>query len=177
MDINKKIYKDLTARQRAIACYSALNRNDQTEAYRIIGHAPRDRKHGQAILALSQAFDAYNCFTASAITTCLVVSGRLNAALSFCIAWLEAGGEMDNQEYREKVAMVQELTPLNEQLAGEVESIRHAAWVWCKKNKIPTDFFSGPGCHLPMPKEMETQSESEALNAVHSLFDKITLVW
>ena len=95
----------------------------------------------------------------SATTTYLVVSGRLNAALSFCIAWLDAGGEIDNQEYREKVAMVQELTPLNEQLAGEVDSIRHAAWEWCEKNKIPTDFFSGPLCHLPMPKEVEEQSD------------------
>jgi hypothetical protein len=177
MDISKKLYQELTPSQRAIACYSALNRNDQTEADRIIGHAPRDGKHGQAILALGQALDAYNCLTARATTNYLVISGRLHAALSYCSAWLDADGAIDNQEYMEKFAMVQNLTPLNEQLAGEVESIRQAALEWCSKNQIPKDFFSGPLCYLPMPKEVAEQSESETLNAVRSLFEKITLVW
>jgi len=97
--------------------------------------------------------------------------------LSHCSAWVGAGGATDNQEYIEKDAMIQNLTPLNEQLPGEVESIRQAAWEWCKKNEIPTDFFSGPLCHLPMPKEVEEQSDSETLWEVRSVFDKITLSW
>lgn len=177
MDIGKKIYQELTPRQRAIACYSAMNRDDQDEVDRLMGHAPRDGKHGQPILALGQALDAYNRFTARAMTTYLLVSSRLVAALSFCEAWLGAGGAIDNLEYSEKVAIVQKLTPLYEQLAGEVKAIRQAAWEWCKKNQIPTDFFSGPLCPLPMPKEMEEQSDSETLNAARSVFDTITLAW
>ncbi len=177
MNIGKKVYQVLTPKQRAVALYSAINRDDEDEADRLIAHAPRDRRHRQAIFALGQALDAYNCLTARATTTYLDISSRLHAALSFCSAWLGAGGAIDNQEYREKVVMVENLTPLNEQLAGEVESIRQAAWEWCKQNEIPTDFFSGPLCHLPMPKEVVEQSDIETLRAIRSVFDKITLDW
>jgi len=177
MDIGKKLYHELTPKQRAIACYSAMNRDDQGEVDRLMGHAPRDKKHGQPILALGQALDAYNCFTARAMTNYLLVSSRLVAALSFCEAWLDAGGAIDNLKYSEKLAMIQILTPLSEQWAGVVKAVRQATWEWCKMNQIPTDLFSSQLCPLPMPKELEEQSDSETLNTVRSLFDKITLSW
>lgn len=177
MDIGKKIYQELTPRQRAIAIYAADNRGDQNEIDRLMGNAPRDGKHGQPILALGQALNAYNRFTARTMTTYLLVSSRLESALSFCEGWLGADGAIDNLEYAEKVAIVQKLSPLNEQLAVEVKAIRQAAWEWCQKNQIPIDFFSGPLCPLPMPKEIEEQSDSETLNAARSVFDTITLSW
>ncbi len=177
MDIGKKLYQDLTARQRAIACYSAINRNDQEEADRLMRYAPREKSHGQAILALGQALDTYNCFTARATTLYLGVSGRLLAAVSFCSGWLAAGGALDAPKYREKVAQVENLSPVSDRLAREVEAVWQAAWEWCEKYQIPTDFFSGELCPLPMPKEFEEKVDSETLDAVRSVFEKITLSW
>jgi hypothetical protein len=178
MDIGKKLYQELTPKQRAIAAYGAVNRNDQSEIDRLMGTAPRGRKHGQAIWALAQALNAYNCLTSRTTTTYLVVSGRLHAALSFCIAWLDAGGAIDNSEYRKRADMVEELTPLREQLADEVAAILQAAREWCEKNQIPVDFFSGILCSSPLPEEIgEKTCDSETLNTVRSVFDKITLVW
>lgn len=177
MDIGKKLYQELTPKQRAIAAYAAVNRNDQSEIDRLMGTAARGRKHGQAILALSQALDAYNCLTANATRARLLVSCRLLEAVSFCSGWLGAGGAIDNSEYRKHIDMVEELTPLGEQLADEVDAILQAAREWCEKNQIAVDFFSGILCHLPMPKEMEEQSESDTLTTARSIFDKITLTW
>ncbi len=176
MNINKKLYQELTPKQRAIACYSAVNRNDQSEIDRLMGTTPRGRKYGQAVLALGQALNAYNCLTSRTTTTYLVVSGRLHTALSFCIAWLDAGGAIDNSEYRKHVDIVEELTPLREQLAGEVDAILQAAREWCEKNQIPVDFFSGILCSSPLQEEIgEITCDSETLTTVRSVFDKITL--
>jgi len=60
---------------------------------------------------------------------------------------------------------------------AELGSIQQAAWEWVNKNNIPPDFFSGPLCHLPLPKEIERQHESDTLDEVRSLFDAITLAW
>lgn len=177
MDIGKKLYQDLTAKQRAIACYSAINRDDQEEADRLIRYAPRERSHGQAILALAQALDAYNFLIAGATTRYLCVSGQLLAALSFCSAWLAADGGLDAPRYREKVALVEALTPLREKSAKEVEAVWQGAWEWCEKNQIPADFFSSQLCPLPMPEELGEKRGSETLKAVHSVFEKISLAW
>ncbi|MFH0784021.1 MAG: hypothetical protein V2B20_18985 [Pseudomonadota bacterium] len=177
MDIGKKLYQELTAKQRAIAYYSAINRDDHDEVDRLLRYGPRERSHVQAILALGQALDFFNLLTARATTIYLALSGQLAAALSFCSAWLAADGALDDLQYRGKVAVIEKLTLLSKQSAGEVEAIWQAAREWCNNNQIPTDFFSGPLCALPMPKELEEQSDSETLWLVRSAFEKITLSW
>lgn len=177
MDIGKRFYQDLTPKQRAVACYLALNRGDDGEADRLIGHSPRCKNHGKSILALGQALDAYNFFTARAIRNFLVVSGEFKKMLSYCEAWLAAGGAIDNFEYSSRFAMVEKLRPTLDESAGEVAVIRQAAWEWCKKHEIPTDCFSGPLSFTPLPKEMVEQSDSEKLDVFRSLFDRITLTW
>ncbi len=177
MDIGKKVYQDLTPKQRAVACYLALKRDDDGEADRLFRHAPRCKIYKQEMFALGQALDAYNFFIARAIRDFLVVSGQLKEMLSFCEAWVAAGGSIDNSMYSARVTMVEKLLPLMEEVSGEVKAIRQAAWEWCKKYEIPTDFFSGPDCFSPLPKEKVEQSDSEILNVVRSLFDKITLTW
>jgi hypothetical protein len=74
--------------------------------------------------------------------------------------------------------MVEELTSLREQMAGEVEAILQAAREWCEKNQIPMEFFSGILCSFPLPQEVgEKTCDGETLNTARSLFDKITLAW
>lgn len=51
MDIGKKLYQELTPRQRAIAIYAAINGDDQDEVDRLIGNAPRGGSH--SVLSLS----------------------------------------------------------------------------------------------------------------------------
>lgn len=178
MDIGKKLYQELTPKQRAIAAYAAVNRHDQSEIDRLMGTAARGGKHGQAIWALAQVLNTYNFLISSTTTTYLVVSGRLHAALSFCIAWLDAGGAIDNSEYRKNADMDEKLTPLREQLANEIDAILPAAREWCEKVKIPVDFFSGILCSFTLPEEIgEKTCDSETLNKVRSIFDEITLAW
>lgn len=177
MEIDKNIYKNLSAKQRAIAAFAAVNREDQGEVERLISNAPRGKNHGQAIIALSQAMDAYNSLTARATRNYFAISSRLKAALSFCSAWLGAGGPIDASEYRENVLIIEKLLPRSKQLAREVEAIQQATLEWCEKNKIPGDFFSGTLCYSPLPKEVKKQSNSETLETIRSVFSQITFVW
>ncbi|TKB26510.1 hypothetical protein FCL47_08840 [Desulfopila sp. IMCC35006] len=174
MDIHKKIYQDLTPKQRAIACYSAVNREDQDEINRLIGHVPQGKNNGQALSAICQALHAYNYLTAEAMHTYLLVSCRLQSALSFCSAWLAAGGAPESAEYRKKETLVEKLLPLSEKLAGEVDAIRQAAVEWCKINKIPIDIFMGSLCLFPMPKDIIEQNDSKTLEAKRLVFSEIT---
>jgi hypothetical protein len=74
--------------------------------------------------------------------------------------------------------MVEELTPLREQLADEVDAILQAAREWCEKNQIPVVFFSGILCSFSSPEEIgEKTCDSDTLNTARSVFDKITLAW
>ena len=178
MEIKSAIYNELSPAQRAIACFLAVNRDDGAEIDRLFVNAPKDVRHRQALLAIGQGLDTYNRFSARAITLYLVASSKLQSALAFCSAWLEAGGQVDSPRYRENAAIIETLTPLTEQLAGEVDAVRQAAREWCEQKKIPVEIFSEPICPFNLGGGEDcAQPDSETLSAVRSVFEKITLSW
>ena len=177
MDIDKYTYKKLSAKHRAIAAFAAVIREDQGEIERLISNAPRGKNHGQTIIALSQAINAYNSLTGRAMRDYFLISGRLYAALSFCSAWLEAGGAIDASEYKENALIIEKLSPQSKEAASIVRVIQQVALEWCAKHDIPTDFFSGILCHIPLPKEISDQDDNKMLEFIRSIFDQITLTW
>lgn len=177
MDINKRIYSELSAKERAVAAFLAINRDDGEEVDRLFANVPRGRGHGQAVIGIGQAMETYNRFSAGAVCNYLIMSGILQNALSYCSAWLDAGGVFNAEKYREKVAVIEQLKPKVEKLAGDVYAIRQAAYEWCEKQQIPVDIFAQPLCFFPLPSRVEEVSESEELSALRSCFDKITLAW
>ena len=92
MDISKKVYQQLTPIQRAIAFYKSITRDDQSEVERLLEHAPKFKGHGQAVLALGQAMDAYNSITSNFMRDFLLINGKLQASVAYCEAWQDAGG-------------------------------------------------------------------------------------
>ncbi|MGW8158415.1 MAG: hypothetical protein ACWGKN_07815 [Desulfoprunum sp.] len=67
MDISKKIYQDLGAKERAVASIAAINRGDQEEIYRLAENATKDHENKKAALAINQALNIYNHFMFEAI--------------------------------------------------------------------------------------------------------------
>lgn len=177
MDINKKLYQELTPKQRAIAAYAAVNRNDQTEIDRLMGAASREDGLHKALRGVGQALEAYNNLVSRAVIGFLQANGRAKAAVSFCIGWTSAGGAEDNEEYRKNCLIVEIFSEICDSWMGDIEEVQQVAWEWCEKNEIPVDFFSGPLCSYPLPDEMEEASDSETLDVVRSVFDQITLGW
>jgi len=178
MHISKKCYQGLTPKQRAIAAYHALNREDHAEVDRLIKNAPKDGKQGQAILAIGQARDVYNLMLAKKTKDFLVAYGESKEAKSFCDGWIAAGGALDNKAYHEKRAISKSLIPIVEQLASEITAVHQATREWCQNNEIPVETFSGLCCFVPLrPADMDSDVDSEMLNIVRDLYDGITLSW
>jgi len=179
MDIAKKLYLELTAKQRAIATYAAMNRGDQAEVDRLIGRAPRRSGHGLAILGLGQAMDAYNHIVSKATRDFLLATGKAMAAASFCEGWVSAGGATDNEQYQKNCQAAEALSLMSENRAGEIEAARQAAWEWCENNDVPVDFFSGPLCFIPLQKNngdgVKSPINSEFLTIMRSVFNGIKL--
>lgn len=179
MDIAKKLYLELTPKQRAIAAYAAMNRRDQAEVNRLVGRAPRKAGHGTAILGLGQAVDAYNHLVSQATRDFLLIAGKALEAESFCEGWLSAGGDPDNEKYQINHLIAEVLSLMSENRAGEIEAARQAAWEWCERNGVPVEVFSGPLCFLPLQK-VAADSEllpvgGEILAQMRSVFDGIIL--
>jgi hypothetical protein len=177
MEIKQKIYSDLSPKQRAIAALLSVNRDDSAEVDRLLASAPKCGGHGQALLGIGQALEAYNRFSTGAVCIYLCTSGRLLAALSYCSAWVGAGGALNAKRYRENLAVIERLEPRVEKLAGDVYAVRQAAREWCEKHQVPVDVFGQPLCLFPLPDRVEPVSDSEELNVVRSCFDQITLAW
>ena len=177
MEIKSTIYSELSPTQRAIACFSAVNRGDVTETDRLFGHAPKDVRHRQALISIGQAMDTYNRFSAKTTSSFLIVSAKLQAALSFCAGWLEAGGSVDAPSYLKNAAITERLNPVAKQLASEVVAVRQGTLEWCEDQKVPMEIFSEPLCHLSLNQTDAAEPDSETLLAVRSVFDKITLFW
>lgn len=177
MEIKQKIYSELSPKQRAIAAFLSVNRDDSAEIDRLLSNAPRFGGHGQAIFAIGQAVDVYNRFLSEAACSLLVTLGRWDAAISYCSAWQDAGGALGSSKYLENLAAVERLKPIAEKLGGEVCAVRQAAREWCEKHQIPVEVFSRPVCAFSLPDKVEAASDSEALEAIRSCFDEITLSW
>jgi hypothetical protein len=177
MEIKQKIYSELSPKQRAIAAFLSVNRDDSDEIDRLFASAPRNAGHGQAILAIGQALDSYNRFLPGAVCNYLITSGRLDVAISYCSAWLDAGGALGTSKYLENLAVIERLKPIVEKMVEDVCAVRQATREWCEKNQIPVDVFAQPLCLFPLPDRVETVSNSEELIAIRSCFDKITLSW
>ncbi len=175
MNINKKLYQELTPKQRAIACYSAVNRNDQTEIDRLMGAASRDHELYKAIRGLGRCFEAYNLLMNRATIGLLLEARYQEKAVSFCKGWIAAGGAENNAGYQRCLLAAESLDSSSDNWIGEINEVQLAAREWCEKNQIPVDFFSGPLCSFPLPDEMEEAKDSETLDAVRSVFDQITL--
>jgi hypothetical protein len=181
MNIAKRLYQELTPKQRAIALYAAMNRQDQVEANRLVDQAPRRAGHGKAILGIGQALDAYNRLVSQVTRDLLLVVGESMAARSFCIGWLSAGGTVNNEEYRKNCLIAETLSPICESHVGEMEAVCQAAREWCEKNDIPVDLFSGPLCFLRLKKATEDTEmlpiDGEIMAMMRSVFDAIKLIW
>ncbi len=177
MDISKQTYQQLTPTHRAVACFKSIARADQGEIDRLVGNAPRIGGHGQAILALGQAMDAYNALGSHLVRSYLMVSGQMQAALSFCVGWSSAGGSMENKEYQVNNATAERLRPLCEELFSQVEAVQEVAREWCDQHNIPIDFFAGPQSFRPLaPSRDEAVSiDQETLDVVRSVFAEIKL--
>jgi hypothetical protein len=75
MEIKQKIYSELSPKQRAVATFLSVNRDDSAEVDRLLANAPRFGGHGKAILGIGQAMDAYNRFISGAV--CNSISNSL----------------------------------------------------------------------------------------------------
>lgn len=177
MDISKQTYQGLAPKQRAIACHLAVNRADQDEIDRLIGHTPKDRKHGQAIMGLGQAIDCYNIVAAKGVQEFLLVVNRLNSARAYCEGWIAAGGAETDKVFLEKQAPIEMLELLSEKLAGDIGAIRQATCEWCVQNSISIDLFLGPHCFLPLTNSGDGEVNQETLNIMRSLFAEVKLAW
>jgi hypothetical protein len=177
MEIKQKIYNDFPPKQRAVAVFLSINRDDSEELDRLLGNAPKNDGHRQAILAIGQALNAYNRFLSDSMCNYLVASRARESARSYCSAWIEAGGALSAPKYLINVAVFERLEPIVEEWENAVYAVRQAAWEWCEKNKVPVGVFSRPVCVFSLPEKLEITSDSEELNAIRSCFDKITLSW
>ena len=74
MDISKKIYQDLGAKERAVAGYAAINRDDQSEINRLLGHSFNMQADGKIFLALYQALNVYNFLISETIKDFLIAA-------------------------------------------------------------------------------------------------------
>lgn len=176
MDISKKVYQQLTPKQRAVACYKSITRNDQSEIDRLLEHAPKHKGHGQTFLALGQAMDAYNLFTAKFTKDFLLINGRFQAAIAYCEGWLDAGGSVTDERYLERRSTLDFLVQSMQRVVMDIHSVRQAAREWCECNSIPIEFFSGPQCFLQL-SESDGSVEPETLDVVRSVFAAIKLSW
>ena len=177
MEIKQKIYNDFPPKERAVAAFLSINRDDSEELDRLLGNAPRNDGHRQAILAIGQALDAYNRFLSGSVCSFLAASRMLESARSYCSAWVEAGGSLCAPKYLINVATAERLEPIVEEWENEVYAVRQAAWEWCEKNQVPVGVFSQPVCVFSLPDKIEVTSDSKELDAIRSCFDKITLSW
>ncbi|MGB5231500.1 MAG: hypothetical protein WBN83_08270 [Desulfoprunum sp.] len=106
---------------------------------------------------------------------------KTSAAGAFCKGWLAAGGSHENLDYQKKKSTAEALTMLSGDMVSEIEMIRQAAKIWCKKNNIPLSLFSGPLCVQPLDKsdeidnEIKPQDNSETSKIIMSIFDNIEL--
>lgn len=109
----------------------------------------------------------------------LLVSDRLQTALSFCLGWACAGGSLENEEYLANRVTAERLRPLFEKLVAEVEAVHEAAREWCAQHKIPVDFFSGPLAIRPLAQSTITEIsvDKEILEIARSTFAAIKLRW
>ena len=177
MNISKQTYQGLTPKQRALACHSAVNRCDQGEIDRLLGQAPKDRNHGQAILGLDQAMDCYNAMMSNTVKYFLLTRKRLNSVRAFCDGWIAAGGSPTDEDFLKKQSPIEALEVLIWELIRDVEAIRQAAREWCVQNSISTDFFSGPLCFLPLTNSSEVEASQETLILMRTLFAEVKLAW
>ncbi|KGO35175.1 hypothetical protein JT06_03845 [Desulfobulbus sp. Tol-SR] len=181
MDISKKIYQDLGAKERAVASFAAISRGDHEEMYRLAENATKNQENKKAALALNQALNIYNHFMFEAIKDFLATTVKTSAAGAFCKGWLAAGGSHENLDYQKKKSTAEALTMLSGDMVSEIEMIRQAAKIWCKKNNIPLSLFSGPLCVQPLDKsdeidnEIKPQDNSETSKIIMSIFDNIEL--
>ena len=179
MDITRKLYHELGSRERAIACYMALNRNDLTETARLTGNMRYDRVYNRIFLGLGQATDVYNQFASRARIDLLRVAGDFRASLAYCEAWLDAGGSLENEEYQNNYVLATKLPAVIESLVAELDAVGQAACEWCEKNNIPRELFSGPLCISPIGNHTATKHEKneigESAMLMRSVFDAIKL--
>jgi hypothetical protein len=181
MDITKKLYQDLGPRERAIACYAALNRNDLTETDRLTGNMPHDRVYNWNFLGLGQAMDVYNQYASRAKIDLLQVVGDFRAALAYCEGWLDAGGSLENEKYQNNYLIATKLPAVIESLVAELDALGQVACEWCEKNHIPKELFSGPLCITPIgklttTKKIREENETgESSMLMRSVFDAIKL--
>ena len=181
MNISKKISQDLGAKERALASYAAISRDDQSEINRLVGHSSNSRTDGKIFLALYQALNLYNFLISEAIKDFLIASVKSQGASSFREGWLAAGGSTDNDEYQKISAITDALTVASGNMACEIEAVRQAAYTWCQKNDVPVSFFSGPLCIQPLredqtlPKEYELNDIAESLEMMTSAFNAIKI--
>ncbi|OGR01007.1 MAG: hypothetical protein A2511_01395 [Deltaproteobacteria bacterium RIFOXYD12_FULL_50_9] len=176
-DISKRLYQKLSPKQRAVACFAALNRGDSPETGRLLGSVPTSGGHSKAIFAIRQAQNTYNYFISKVRIDLLHVVSRSIAARSFCLGFAVAGGTIDHKEYLKNCAIAEQLTPLIDGIEAQLNAIRLAGFEWCETNSIPTDIFSGMLCHFPPQKSDEHPVCNETLEIMRSLFKEITLTW
>ena len=181
MDISKKIYQGLGEKERAVASYAAINRDDQSEINRLNGHTSNDQTDGEIVLALYQALNVYNFLISEAIKNFLVATVKSQGASSFRAGWLAAGGATDNDAYQKISELADALTVTSGNMACEIEAVRQAAYTWCKKNDVPVSFFSGPLCIHPLredqklPEEYEQKDIAGSLEMMTSAFDTVKM--
>jgi hypothetical protein len=179
MDITKKLYQELGSRERAIACYMALNRNDLTETARLTRNMRYDRAYNRIFWGIGQAMDVYNQFASRTKIDLLRVAGDFRAALAYCAAWLDAGGSVENEEYQNNYLLATQLPAVIESLVADMDAVGQVACEWCEKNNIPRELFSGPLCIIPIGKRTATKHEEndigEAAMLIRSVFDAIKL--
>ena len=178
MNLSKKLYQELSPKQRGVAVYGALNRSDFVEADRLFHNAPRGSGQGKAFLAIGQALDSYNLLLSKVTMSFLAESGRLKAALTFCVAWTSAGGDRNNKEYKKNCSISKSLLPVVKQLAREIATVHQATREWCQKNEIPEETFSGHSCIIPLrPADTDSAVDRKMLNILRDMYDRITLTW
>lgn len=179
MDIAKKLYQELTPKQRAVAVYAAINRADGTEGARLLGQAPSTGGHGKAILGLGQARNVYNLLTARSVREILLSVSKAALAVSYCEKWLDADGALDDAVYLKHFKEMEALTENEEAMRGELAAIQQTAREWCDKNGIPVETFSGPLFFMPLTEKKDSDApvDDEVLAAMRSLFDEIKLAW
>jgi len=179
MDITRKLYQELGPKERAIACYMALNRNDLTETARLTRNMRYDRAYNRIFLGLGQAMDVYNQFASRVKLDLLRVAGDFRAALAYCEAWLDAGGSLENEEYQNNFLLATQLPAVIESLVGELDTVEQVACEWCEKNDIPREIFSGSLCIIPIGKhtaiKQEKNESGESAVLMRSVFDAIKL--
>lgn len=172
--IPKTIYQTLTAKQRAVACYVAINRDDQAEIDRLIGHAPSGIDHCHAIFTVDLAVKTYKLMAARATIELQQVNTDYMEALHFCLGWNAAGGALDNDEFLEKRAIAERLTPILDSCFGVVNAIRMAAIEWCETNGVSPEALSHKLGLMPPEKDDEYPMDEESLVKMRRLFSMIT---